>query len=69
MADWQLLQYSKHPVYKNQYIKNLEAKIFCYAPSKQEPSQAWIWIRFSIYELYQTIYLVYKSLKTYCQKY
>ena len=27
-------------MYKNQKIKNLEAEIFCYAPSKQEHSPA-----------------------------
>ena len=57
------------PKYKNKKIQNLEAEIFCYAPSKQESSLAWIWKRFLKNELHWTLHPGSKSLKTYCQKY
>ena len=46
------LIYSKNPYIGTKKLRTFEAEIFCYAPSKQKPSPAWIWIRFLINEVY-----------------
>ena len=36
-----LCQYSKNSYIRTKKLRTFEAEIFCYAPSKQEPSWAW----------------------------
>ena len=47
-----VIVYSKNPYIRTKKLRTFEAEISCHAPSKQEPSPTWIWVRFLINELY-----------------